>query len=145
MSLTEGLAQQLQAKGLVTFDPTGTTGDTFIEIMPPQTPHKAVSLTFAGGVESDSKLPYDEPLVQVRVRGDESGDPRNSRDRAASIRGALHGLSDMTLPDGTYLVLALAVQATPQSIGRDDLHRYEHVFDLRCEISNPTANRPIGG
>ena len=143
MSVTEGLAQRLAALGLLTFDATGTTGDTFIEIAPPQTPDQAVTLTVTGGVESDSKLPYDEPIVQVRVRGAASGDPRSSRDRATKIRAALHGLSDVTLPDGTYLTLAVAVQPAPQSIGQDDTHRYEHVFDLRCEILNATDNRPI--
>ena len=109
----------------------------------PQSPDQAVSLTVAGGTEADSALPYDEPLIQIRVRGTQ--DPRVSRDRCASIRSALHGLSDMTLPDGTYLVLAVAVQAAPQSMGKDDLNRHEHVIDLRCEILNATDNRPLGG
>ena len=142
MSLTEGLAQWLENRNLLNFDPAGMEGDTFIEIMPPQTPNMAVSLTIAGGVESDSKLPYDEPLVQIRVRGDATGDPRGSRDRAAAIWGELHGLSDLMLPDGTYLVLAVAVQSAPQSIGQDALNRYEYVFDVRCEVRSVTVNRP---
>jgi hypothetical protein len=142
VSLTEGLAQRLQAAGLCTFDATGTTGDTYIETMPGTTPDQAVGLFTTGGIESDSKLPYDEPIVQVRVRG--TADPRVSRDRAAAMRNLLHGLSDVALPDGTYLVLAVAVQAAPQSIGVDDRLRHEHVFDLRCEILNASDNRPTG-
>lgn len=138
--ILEGLANYLQSKSLVTFDATGLTGDVFIESMPPQTPGPAVSLSIGGGSEADSKLPYDEPLIQIRVRG--TADPRVSRDRAARIRSALHGLSDTYLPGGVYLTLAVAVQAAPQSIGMDDLNRYEHVFDLRCEIYNATDNRP---
>jgi len=140
LSLTEGLATLLTAQGLVKFDPDGLTGDTFIEDMPPQTPDQAVSLTIGGGSEADSLLPYDEPLVQIRVRG--TADPRVSRDRCAKIRSALHGLSDRLLPGGVYLVLAVAVQPAPQSMGQDDLNRHEHVFDLRCEILNATDNRP---
>lgn len=139
MGLVEGLATLLAAKGIVTFDPTGITGDVFIEDMPPIDPDQAVSLTIGGGSESDSLLPYDEPLVQIRVRG--TADPRVSRDRAVAIRSALHGLSDRLLPGGIYLVLAVAVQPAPNSIGQDDLHRHEHVFDLRCEILSPSENR----
>jgi hypothetical protein len=139
MGLVEGLASLLTAKGIVTFDPTGITGDVFIGDMPPTVPDQAVSITISGGTESDSLLPYDEPLVQIRVRG--TADPRVSRDRAAQIWSALHGLSDRLLPDGTYLVLAVAVQPAPNSIGMDDLQRHEHTFDLRCEILNVTDNR----
>ena len=138
MSLVEGLATLLTAKGLVSFDPTGLESDIFMDDMP-SAPDQAVSLTVNGGSESDSLLPYDEPRVQVRVRG--TADPRVSRDRAEKIRGALHGLSDRLLPGGIYLVLAVAVQPSATSIGQDNLHRHEHVFDLRCEILNSSENR----
>lgn len=135
--LPDGLAQYLAVRGHGTYDPTGTTGDMFVEAMP-STPDTCVVLTQYGGPESDSLLPYDEPRVQVRVRG--TTDPRVSRARAEAIRSELHGLTAVTLPDGTELISAIAMQPVA-SLGVDDNRRHEHVVNFRTEIRNPTAHR----
>lgn len=41
--LLDGLARYLDAAGLLTYDPDGVEGDTFIETMPPA-PDEAVAL-----------------------------------------------------------------------------------------------------
>lgn len=136
--LLDGLARHLQTRSLLAYDPEGVTGDTFIDTMPP-TPDEAVTLTGYGGGESDSLNPYDEPRVQVRVRG--TADPRVSRQRCEAIRSELHGLGPVTLPDGTRLILCVAMQAAPQSMGRDEAGRHEHVVNVRAEIRQATAHR----
>lgn len=137
--LIGGIAQYLDAAGLVTYDPTGVTGDCFAEVMPP-TPDVAVSLgIYDGGAEPDSKLPYDEPRLQVKTRG--GPDPRTSRDLCKAIRDALHGLGPLTLPDGTHLILAVALQGAPAGLGQDENRRHEHVVNFRMEIVNPTTHR----
>ncbi|MEV6105699.1 minor capsid protein [Streptomyces sp. NPDC051940] len=134
----EGLALHLTSKGLATYNPAAAGGDCFLEAMP-STPGLAVVLTGYGGPESDSANPYDEPRVQIRVRG--AADPRVSRSRAEAIRSELHGLGPLILPDGTHLILAIAMQAAPASMGRDEAGRFEHVVNYRCTVRQPTAHR----
>lgn len=138
--LLDGLARYLQERGLVTYDPSGVSGDCFIEIMP-SSPDEAVALTiYDDRVESDSLLPYDEPKVQVRVRG--TTDPRVSRHRCAAIRSHLHGLGPVVLPDGTNLILSVAIQAAAASIGADENRRHEHVCNFRMEVRQTSVHRP---
>lgn len=134
----DGLARYLDGLGLLEYDPEGVTGDTFIDTMP-SSPDVAVALSCYGGPEADSKLGWDEPSVQVRVRG--GPDPRVSRDRCRDIRSALHGLGPLTLPDGTFLQLCIAIQGAPATLGVDDTGRHEHVCNFRTEIRNVTAHR----
>lgn len=137
--LLDGIARHLQGLGLVDYDPTGVGGDCFIESMP-STPGVAVVLTiYDSGSESDSLLPYDEPRMQVRVRGDQ--DPRTSRRLCRQIRSELHGLGTVALPDGTELILSVALQADAASIGVDSNGRHEHVCNFRMEIVSRTAHR----
>ncbi|WP_228974947.1 minor capsid protein [Streptomyces sp. DH12] len=136
--LLDGLARHLEARGLLSYDETGVTGDTFIESMPDQ-PDTAIVLTIYGGPEADSLLGYDEPSVQVRVRG--GPDPRTSRQRCEAIRSELHGLGPVTLPDGTLLLSCIAIQAAAASMGVDDAGRHEHVCNYRLEVRSVTAHR----
>ncbi|MGW4602741.1 minor capsid protein [Streptomyces sp. NPDC004532] len=136
--LLDGLARHLDAAELVTYDPTGPTGDLFFEAMP-STPDRCVVLTIYGGPEPDSKLPYSEPSVQVRVRGTQ--DPSVSRARAQAIFDELHGLGPITLPDGTRLLSCIAIQAAPQSMGRDEVNRFEHVVNFRTEVHAVSTHR----
>ncbi|MFB6811248.1 minor capsid protein [Streptomyces sp. NPDC056387] len=129
--LLDGLARYLHQQGLVTYHADGAGGDCFQEAMP-STPDSCVVLTGYGGPEADSRLPYAEPSVQARVRG--TTDPRVSRRRAARIRDALHGLGPVILPDGTNLILCIAIQAAPESLGVDESRRHEHVVNFRTEI-----------
>jgi hypothetical protein len=136
--LLDGIARHLEARGLLSYDPDGVTGDTFIETMPSR-PDAAVALTLYGGPESDSKLGWDEVSLQVRTRG--GTDPRPSRVKCTAIRDELHGLGPITLPDGTLLQLAIAIQATPAYMGQDDSGRHEHVCNYRLDVRNVTTHR----
>ncbi|SOB83137.1 minor capsid protein [Streptomyces sp. 1331.2] len=134
--LLDGIARYLQAAGLLTYDPTGTTGDTFIETLPPA-PDRAVQLSLYGAGEPDAANPWDERALQVRVRG--TADPRISRARAEAIYAALHGLAGIELPGGAWLVLCVA-QQTPYPLGVDTTGRHEHTTNYRLDIEGP--NRP---
>lgn len=137
--LLDGIARHLAAKGLVTYDPTGVEGDCFIESMPSR-PGLAIVLTvYDDAREPDSLLGYDEPRMQVRVRGDE--DPRTSRSKCAAIRSELHGLGPLTLPDGTALILSVCLQSAPASMGVDSNGRHEHVCNFRMEHRSITTHR----
>jgi hypothetical protein len=137
--LLDGLARHLQDKALVSYQTASPGGDCFLESMPPS-PDVAVVLTiYDDSQESDSKLGYDEPRVQVRVRG--TKDPRVSRQRCAAIRDELHGLGEVTLPDGTELILSVALQGAPASLGLDENGRHEHVCNFRMEIRNISTHR----
>ncbi|MFD4264151.1 minor capsid protein [Streptomyces sp. NPDC058534] len=137
--LLDGLAQHLAGKGLVTYAPDAVGGDCFIDGMP-STPSEAVALTsYDDAVEPDSLLGYDEPRVQVRVRG--TRDPRVSRQRCKSIRNELIGLGPVALPDGTELILAVPLGSGPSSIGADENGWHEHVANFRMEIRNVSPHR----
>ncbi|MEU2120000.1 minor capsid protein [Streptomyces sp. NPDC016459] len=138
--ILDGLARYLAERSLVTYTSGGDlTDDCFLELMPPE-PDEAVVLTvYDDRAEPDSLLPYDEPRVQVRVRG--TADPRVSRRRCRAIRSALHGLGPVTLPDGTELILSVCLQADAASMGTDENGRHEHIANFRMEIHAPTAHR----
>lgn len=135
----DGIARHLHSKGLVTYDPDTAAGDCFLDDMP-STPDQAVALTiYAAGDEPDSLLGYDEPRLQVRVRGTQ--DATVSRNRCAAIYDELHGLGPLTLPDGTLLILMVALQPGPAALGKDANGRHEHVVNFRGERRNVTTHR----
>ncbi|MBC9714077.1 hypothetical protein H9Y04_16050 [Streptomyces sp. TRM66268-LWL] len=133
----DGIARLLAARGLVTYDPTGTSGDLFIEAMP-TAPDAAVALWLYDGEAPDPRNAYDTVRLQVRVRG--GPDPRVSRRRARALYSALHGLAGVDLADGTWLILA-AARATPAPMGADSTGRHEHVINFDLDVSAPTDHR----
>ncbi|THA82724.1 minor capsid protein [Streptomyces sp. A0592] len=136
--LLHGVALYLHERDLVTYTPDDVGGDLFMEGMP-STPDQCVVLTGYGGPEPDSLLPYDQPRVQIRVRG--TTDPRVSRRRAKAIRSELHGLGPVILPDGTNVISCHALQAAPESLGADDNRRFEHVVNFEFETRETTVHR----
>lgn len=137
--LLDGLAQHLAGRGLVDYQPGANTGDCYLDGMP-QTPDQVVVLTLYGGKEPDSKLPYDEPRLQVRTRG--TAARRVSYDRAWSLYQELNGLGPLDLPDGTRLLLAYPLQ-TPASMGLDADGRHEHTTNFQLEVLAPSTHRPL--
>lgn len=137
--LLDGIARHLHGQGLVNYQPDAGAGDCYLETAP-QTPDELVVLSLYAGPESDSRLPYDQPRLQVRTRG--GPDRRVSYDRARLIYDELHGLGPVDLPDGTRLLLCYALQ-TPASMGLDDNGRHEHTCNYQLETVAPTAHRPL--
>lgn len=106
----------------------------------PSHPPRVVAVATYGGAESDSKLRWDEPNVQWRVRG--TADERVSRGIAQAIYDRMHGAGPFALPDGTRLQLAVGQQSGPISLGFDDQGRQEHTVNARIEIERVTEHRP---
>ncbi|MGW2130457.1 minor capsid protein [Streptomyces coelicoflavus] len=131
--VTDGIARYLDALDLITYDPTGTSGDTFVGTMP-ATPDRAVSLTLYGPSTTEARDDADTARLQIRVRGD--ADPRTSERRCGALRDALHGLAGVELPDGTWLVLATAPRPSP--MGKDANGRHEHVTNAALDYAAPT-------
>jgi hypothetical protein len=134
--LLDGLARWLDDAGLARYEPDGVGGDLFLEAMP-AAPDVCTVLTLYGGTEPDARLPYDTVSLQVRTRGAQGV----SRARAHAVYDQLHGARRTDLPDGTYLILAVALQPVT-SIGLDEQRRHEHVVNFRLDVSSPTTHRP---
>ncbi|MET9429802.1 minor capsid protein [Streptomyces sp. NPDC003036] len=135
--LLNAVARYLDEQGLLVYDPTGTSGDCFIETLPPE-PAEAVGLWLYDAGPQDTRNAYDTRALQVRVRG--TADPRVSRRRCEAIYGALHGLAGVELPGGVWLILA-AARSTPAPMGTDATGRHEHVLNLAVDVANPTTHR----
>jgi hypothetical protein len=139
VGLVDGLGQYLDDQDLITWNAASAAATNGFAEQLPQTPDIAVAITTYGGPEADSKLGYDEPSVQVMVRG--TTDPRVGRDLAARIYSQLHGLGQLQLPDGTWLVSCVGVQSGPVPLGVDGNNRYRFALNFRTEIRAVTAHR----
>ncbi|WP_017972525.1 minor capsid protein [Actinopolyspora halophila] len=137
--LLDGLTRYLAGRGYGTYRPDSVYDANEVALTLdylPSTPDRAIALTGYGGATVQSGQSVDEPRVQLRVRG-VPGDPTWPRTRALALHDALHGLARVALPnDGPWLVLAVA-QGRPESMGRDDNNRHEHVVNVACSITNP--------
>ncbi|MEU2759391.1 minor capsid protein [Streptomyces sp. NPDC007094] len=131
--LLDSLARYLDALGLVDYDPTGRSGDLFVEAMPPK-PDLAVSLALYDGPAPEARDDAEQRRLQVRVRG--GPDPRLSRARCEALYRAVHGLAGVELPGGLWLTLA-AARGTPAPMGPDSNGRHEHVVNFDLDVSGP--------
>jgi hypothetical protein len=104
-----------------------------------------VAVVPAGGFEADSLLPYDAPTPQILVRAPQR-EARAAEDLWRAIYAKVHGLRNVVLPDGTYLVYALAMQSDPVRVGSDlderTGERPLYAMNLRCEVVSATVHRP---
>ncbi|WP_433067449.1 minor capsid protein [Dactylosporangium sp. CS-033363] len=141
MTLTEEFCRLLDAVGLGRYaeHDADTSGDIYPMVLP-ATPDECLAVTFSAGRESDSVLPFDEPRLQVRVRG-----PRNDvyapEDRAAAIYSRLHGLGGIRLPGGTRLVGLYGSQGGGFPMGQDADGRMEFVINFRADVRRATFHR----
>lgn len=142
MTLTEEIAALLDELGVGTYHDDGSPGGSIYLTALPAAPDVALSVAlYGGGAEASSRLPYDEPRLQIRARGTAT-DVRTGEQLAQQAYDALHGLGYRTMPGGTWLQLAVGIQSGPEYIGRDDNGRHEHVVNLRAEVHRPTSTRP---
>lgn len=141
MSLPEGLALLLAARGhgVYRLGAPYVAGEVAIvlgDVIP--TPDALVCIrAYASGPEPDSKLPFDEPYLQLRIRG--TFDEAATRARAQALYDDVHGLGPLTLPDGAIVMSIIAVQTGPIPLGRDEAGRHELTVNLRVDHRNPAA------
>ena len=132
MSLVEGIAAYLDSIGIGTYDASGMGGDIFLFTVP-QSPDQAISIFQYGGPESPISLQYDQPSIQVRVRGTQ--DPRGAHSRALDVYLALHGIGHTTLPSGDRVVDIVGVQSGPVWLRQDENGRHEYVCNFRTDVA----------
>lgn len=138
MLLSEAIARYLDSQELLTFDPAGASGDTFIDVVP-AAPDELVVITEYPGPQPEM-LGYDRPRLQFRFRA--GRDPRTARGRAANIYNELQALRHVTLENGTWLIACYALQPVPQSLGLDPSNRLEYSQNYEFYIRNQTKHRP---
>lgn len=133
------IAKYLDAQGLLNFDETAMSGDTFIELMP-SSPDKAVAILTSQPNEGNPKQPYDYPGVQIIVRG--GRDPRPVKERAQDIYDQLNGFtSDAFVSGGNFVISCFARQGGPIRIGTDQNDRFEFSINFDLIIRNETIHR----
>lgn len=137
--ISEGLAIYLQSRGFGSYrdvdNPIVSSVGIFIDAMP-SSPAQAICITEYGGMDADSKLPWDEPRIQFRVRGTE--DPLVSRSVAQQIYDLFHGMGVTDLPDGSHIQLMRGLHAGPVYLGIDSTgRRHEHVVNFEVTVFNP--------
>jgi len=134
--ISKGLAKYLHNLNLGVYSETLAGATIACEYLPP-TPDIITMLRTYTGIATDAKLGYDTYGVQVFVRG-ANADPRPVEIRAMAAYNALHGIGNVTLPEGTELINCYAMQP-PFSLGVDANGRHGYAFNLSCEIRNATV------
>jgi hypothetical protein len=138
-TLIEQVAAYLAAAGLGVYAPNDVTGTIFLVLLP-ETPAQAIAVAQYGGPEADARLGYDNPSIQVRVRGLDT-DVTDALRTAQRVYDTLHGLHDTTLPGGIWLSLCVGTQSGPVYIGRDLSGRHEYTVNFRTEVRNTAGGR----
>ena len=132
------LAYYLDDQDVLTFDESGTSGDTFINILP-QSPDDAIGIFSQGGPDPSPKFIEDQRDIQFLVRGTQ--DPRPAFNTADEIYDTLQGKTKFTTSDSTEIIMRDSIQSGPVHIGRDDNGRHKYSLNFRIEYENSTDNR----
>jgi hypothetical protein len=135
-------ARYLSGKGLVSYDEVGTGGNCFLNHLPAQ-PNVAVMVKQTGGnpVPAGGSLGYDEPTVQLLVRG--TRDPRSGAALADALYSEMQGLRGTIDPTGenVYVARCLAAQSAPVHIGVDENERHLYSLNFALHVRNITQHR----
>lgn len=115
----------------------GTVGVNLFKERMPASPDTATLLTSTGGFEPDAKHGYDELTLQVMTRAD---NPIVAFNNITSVYNALHGLNNVTLPSGTFLIHSRAMSMLA-NIGLDEENRTRFTQNFRLLIRNKTDHR----
>lgn len=143
--IARALAKHLHAAALVTYDPTGATGNVFLEHLP-DAPDEALMVLSTGGNPLGAAATYgwDEPTVQLMVRG-APDDPQTPASAAQELYDALQGLRYVTLDPGgedeVRLCVCESLQTGPYNIGRDEKGRYRFTLNFALHVRRPTEHR----
>lgn len=141
--IAAALAIYLSSLGIVDYQEE-EGGDCFIHRLP-AAPDEAVMVTAYGAnpLQHSATLGYDEPTVQVHVRG--TTDPRTAETRAQEVYDELQGLSHVTMASGSEhearVISCRCLQTGPVYLGVDEARRHEFVVNTALHIRNQTAHR----
>lgn len=141
--ITRALALWLDNVGLGAFVEGAVGGDLFVEHLP-AVPDEAVMLLSTGGYPTSPVIGYDNPTLQVMVRG-AANDPVTPLRRAEALYGEIQGLRHVTLDSGggdeARLIRAVSLQTGPVNIGTDDKGRYRFTFNYDLYVRSVTTHR----
>lgn len=143
--ISRALAKYLDAAGLAVYDPTGTTGDCFLEHLP-DAPDEALMVLSTGGNPTSAAATWgwDEPTVQLMVRGAPE-DPETPHAQAQALYNELQGLRYRTLDSGgadeVRLIICESPQSAPFDLGRDEKGRYRYTLNFALHVRALTTHR----
>lgn len=134
--LLDEIGQYLDAQDVITYDPTGLSGNFFMDTLP-NNPDVAVMIRDTPGTETELIDDYIRQGLQFIIRGDK--DPRIARELAYDIYNELHGFEGELVDGGTYIVDMTATdtpfQLTSASDGTtDNSGRYKYSINFMLEI-----------
>lgn len=139
-TLLEEFALLLEELDLGTYRPLEPGGTIYLNTSPSE-PDRCLVLARYAGPESDATDDYDEPSIQVRVRGPAS-DSRIAERDADAVYDRLHAIGSRELPGGTWLQDMIGAQSGPIYIGVDTSSgRHEFTVNFQAEVSRPSTNR----
>ncbi|MEA0553760.1 minor capsid protein [Lysinibacillus irui] len=128
------LAEYLHAQKLLKFDKNGASGNTFINIIP-ASPSEAFGIFQTGGMQSEVKLGYDRPTLQIFYRGDKN--PIATAEKVQEIYDTLHGFSHQSfIEGGSYILSCLGLQSGPVHVGTDENGRHQYSLNFIIEVQN---------
>jgi Bacteriophage minor capsid protein len=133
-SLVTALASYLQDNGYGIYKPNENFSNDEIAIVIDSyidEPNKLIVVTQYAGSESNSWDDWDEPRVQIKVRG--TADPSFSYDTCQAIYKEFHGLGPITL-SGIDIQLIVGLNSGASYIGKDDTGRQRHVTNFRVTV-----------
>lgn len=120
------IAKYLDTAGILDFDETGITGNTFIDNLPAE-PDTAVGIYTGSAGPPDTKTLLDRPGLQFIVRAASSV---TAYALAVSIRTALHAQTNLTLTSGLLVRQMTANQSRPVYIGTDENGRHQYSVNI---------------
>lgn len=136
--LTAEIAQYIEDQTLGTFDATGITGNIFLETLPDAEKQGSaiyIALYSTGGYQSGGKLAYDDPTVQIIVRG--GLNPLLAWSKAQSIYNLLHGFSQgQFMAGGQWIVNCQGMQSGPINLGPDENRQHRFSLNFHLHVQN---------
>jgi hypothetical protein len=143
----DGLAGYLTGRGVGIYTPDEVQSadwGIFLDFEP-SSPERTITLFKRPGGESFPGQPWEECLIEIRVRGDRNAD--TSRAKAIEIYSMLNGLSYVALPDsnneeGVWLSDSQSTSGGVVPTGTDANNLRAHSVFLRVSTEYPTENRP---
>lgn len=139
------MAKYLDAQGLLSYEPASATGDTFIGHLP-SSPDVAVMVMpyDAEPLPERGSLPWDEPILQLMVRG-APDDPITPYATARALYEALQGLRYTTFDEGgddqIFVVSARCLQSDAFHLDVDENRRHRYVVNVAVHVRAATAHR----
>jgi hypothetical protein len=144
-NLLVGLAEELAARGVARWQPTGAYAATgappiFLRALGDK-PDAAVALAAYGDPDyEDAGLSDVVQGVQIRTR---AATPDACDDLADAIWDELHGAEMLRLGTGAAQVATTLIRRrSTAALGRDAAGRFERVDNYYIQASRPNANRP---